>query len=269
MSHDSEIPSILHILGQPVEIPLGIERVRLSIGALANLTLPTEEGEAAVLLLNLTRLKKGIPEYGLIGGATKFNRNMTGRREFQQLYGIEDGQFEPEKPLDIRISNLPISQIATLTETVVRDGYIDPVNDVYRELKEEMAEMSILSQLSEVLGTITNFRGRLPGLESIHFTHTTVFPIQVSQRSGEPSLRVQTVCTVTPTQDLDAYIRQHATMLRYNTLNVATPFILVPPQMLGWCISHTRTSVSESVLLHGIMLGSQEIRVSGLVRALK
>ncbi len=270
----------IKILGQDISIPGGVETVRISIGEVSYIEIDYEGEKVVVLMLNRSRLRKGRAEFGLIGGGVEF-RDELAKNAFAKKFVIGPGQFEQNKPLDLRIEQIRIDRLDAIVGALLDEPnspYVDSTNHLLIEFREEFGgEMTELSAISQEVFDVPPYPGQFPSSGDIYQWKQVVFPIQKSARSGgADSLRIQTVYNVSLPQELETFIRDNGTLFNWdqqiNTPQIVnTPFLFIRKNDLPSIISQIESLQQESLTLPMCTFGTTSIPValSGLLRALK
>lgn len=240
-----------------------LTNVRLSIGVQAEMHVkdPETGNDMLVLLVNKKRLSKGIAVYGPIGGSVEFADDIA-KKTIMSQFDLKDEQFEADKPRDVRISHVAVSQVGELVEALTDTNIVEYPDVILKELRQELQEeMESLSSLSGGIFNVNNYRGDFPSLNDVSYKRQVVFPLQNSVRdtSGRAdSLRVQALYTVTMPPELQQYILQNGTTLEAARAQgfINTPFMLITEE-------EARQIAGEFVKF--IQLGQESMSVNGVV----
>lgn len=271
---DSLSPAEMHqrslqIAGSTVDVPQGLERVRLSVGKVSRMAITINEQPCYVAIINKSRLERGLVEYGPLGGGAEFAQGLPQKQALKERFGFTDAQFDPKAPMDIRISNIPLGEIETVTQAILLEDYLDLPGNLIDEFRQELqGEMEEVSSLSGGGFQVENYSGPLPARTDMRITDRQVPPIQSSGRTGEPSLRIIMVMDVAAPEELQTYIRSHATVLSKDTTVIETPFLCIPQKDIPYWQTMIRQSPKESLTLPHVTFADQDKRdvsLSGLV----
>jgi len=268
----------IDVLGQPVEVPPELEKVRVSVGTVAQLQIPHREMPHNVFFLNRKRLQKGRAEYGLPGGAGEFDSGMETRNRFQEELQISNDQFEPNKPIDTRISAVPLEKVSDLVVALTNEqkGYVDHAKALKGELVDEFGpEMVELSRNSGGAFQIEQgYSGPAIEESKLNFKKHCVLPIQQSGRTGTSSLRVLSVYEAsTLPEPLRQFIQGNADVLPEEGGQVNKPFLLLSDEQTARVAEAAESVAKEAIEITGVKFGKRgeqgrPVYISGQARAL-
>lgn len=263
---DTENSTIITVHGTPIEIPPGVDHARISIGAISELIVPVHGTDCLVTILNRSRFlsHERTIQFSPIGGGVAFD-SLNEKKAFLQSMGLPTDMSEG---IDMRFPNIPINTIPNVIEKLLgrgEDFLISLHDEFHSELGDEMAEM--LEQ--EVFPAhIRTYNGIGASIEQDPL-RTKIYPLQVSGRTGEHSIRAIKLYRAYAFAELEEYIRSTGTVLKETNQNIDSPLLLIPTHLIPGLIEMEqgmqRESESFTTMPEKLFLGKYPVYFPSLI----
>lgn len=263
---DTEKGTIITIHGTPIEIPPGVDHARISIGAVSELLIPVDGTDCLVTILNRSRFlnPERTIQFSPIGGGVAFN-SLREKKAFLQSLGLPT---DINEGIDMRSPHIPIHTIPHVVKELLgrtEDFLVSLHDEFYSELGDEMAEM--LEQ-DEFPAHIRTYYGLGASIEQDPI-RTKIYPLQVSGRTGEPSIRAIKLYRAYAFAGLEEYIRSTGTVLEETYQNIESPLLLIPTHMIPSLIEMEhglgRGSESFTTMPEKMFLGKYPVYFPSLI----